>query len=81
MSPTERAAYQADVREKRRLREAARDEARRLLDRAKQLERERKRYKRRSEMTEEELAAIRAKDKARNRKKPREGCNGKETSR
>jgi predicted nucleic acid-binding Zn-ribbon protein len=80
MSPQERAAYQADVREKRRLRDAVKDEARRVLDRTKQLERERKRYKRRSEMTEAELAEIRAKDKARNRKKPREACNGKETS-
>lgn len=69
MSPTERAAYQADVREKRRAREAARTEEQRTIDRAKQLVRERKRYKKRSEMTEEELAAVRAKDKSRNRKR------------
>lgn len=81
MSPEEREAYQADVREKRRLRDEAKDEHRRALDRAKQLERERKRYKRRSEMTEAELAEIRAKDKARIRKKPKEASNGKEESR
>ncbi len=69
MSLTERAAYQADVREKRRLRNAAKTEDQRTIDRAKQLERERKRYKKRSEMTEAELAEIRAKDKQRNRRK------------